>query len=518
VPRLPPLRLNSLPAKLLGLFVLVLMGTGGIAFGIGLRAAERGVESAIQEHSLKLADETTWALRKATSEDAISEALAAAIRSYRGTVLRVELAQGAALGVDADFHVAVSKADGIYLDRYRGPTQWKQRRPPPVTALVPGQGRALLITQPFTDGRGQRAQLTLTTSLQEAERITQTERSVLLKVALAAALFLSLALWLVVDRILMARVRTLEAAMRAVEQGSLSAEAPAPKSGGDELVYLARGFNRMLAQIRGFNAELQRKIEDATAELTRKNRTLEELNELLVAARRDLTAKERLAALGQLTGTIAHELGNPLNAISGHVQLLGRRSDLSDASKAQVQIVSGEVQRMAQVIRRFLDQTRGFTPAKEEVRLTPLVDEALDLTLGQESRTRISIAREVEPAVERVRTDPGLLRHLLTNLIGNAVDAMPAGGRLEVRARLEGGELVLSVADTGSGMSPEVRRHIFEPFYTTKPSDKGTGLGLSICKEIVRAFRGRIDVESEPGRGTTFTMRLPAELVPEAAA
>src|SRR2546427_12708931 len=120
-------------------------------------------------------------------------------------------------------------------------------------------------------------------------------------------------------------------------------------------------------------------MEGAPAGLTKKTRALEELNELLAAARRDLTSQERLAALGQLAGTIAHELGNPLNALSGHLQLLARRSDISDPVKSQVTVLQGEVGRMTQIIRRFLDQTRGFTPASEPVELAPLVDEALDL-------------------------------------------------------------------------------------------------------------------------------------------
>jgi len=172
-----------------------------------------------------------------------------------------------------------------------------------------------------------------------------------------------------------------------------------------------------------------------------------------------------------------------------------------------VATLQGEVARMTQIIRRFLDQTRGFTPTAEMVELAPLVDEALDLTLGVEARQKIQVARDVDGIT--VRTDPGLVRHLLTNLVSNAVDAMPNGGRLEVKARTEGRDVVLKVSDTGQGMPAEVKRHIFEAFFTTKPSGKGTGLGLAICKEIARALKGRIDVESEPGRGSEFTVRFP---------
>jgi len=107
-------------------------------------------------------------------------------------------------------------------------------------------------------------------------------------------------------------------------------------------------------------------------------------------------------------------------------------------------------------------------------------------------------------------TDPGLVRHVLTNFISNAVDAMPAGGALTVAAERRGEQLALSVADTGEGIAPEERRRIFEPFYSTKPAGRGTGLGLAICREIAAALKGRIDVESEPGRGSTFTLVVPA--------
>jgi len=499
----------SLRLQLVALFTVVLAATLLVAAGFGLRIAQRSVETEVRDRTIELARAATAALRRAgTDDEQISEELAATIRMHRG-LLRAELARPAALGLDSDFVSARITPEGILLTRWRGPLPQLPR----ASAIVdePEQGRALRWAEPFTDARGARARLVLIASLAEVERLVSAERRALLATAVAASLFLIAAFWILLGRILVRRVDLLSATMRSVENGQYDVSAPGPAVGGDELAYLARGFNRMLAQIRGFNAELRGKIEDATAELTAKNRALEELNELLVAARRDLTAQERLAALGQLAGTIAHELGNPLNAVSGHVQLLARRTDLPDATRAQVQIVNAEVQRMAEVIRRFLDQTRGFKPSAETVQMEPLVDEALDLTLGTEARAKIQIERQVLDGASIVRTDPGLVRHLLTNLVANAVDAMPNGGRLEVQARRDGQDVVLRVADTGAGMPPEVKRRIFEPFFTTKPNGTGTGLGLAICKEIARALRGRIDVESEPGRGSTFTVRFPAE-------
>ena len=482
----------SLRLQLVLLFTAVLAATLLVASALGLRIAQRSVEEEIRKRTAELASATTLAMKHAgNDDDQISEELAATVRTHRG-ILRAEVARQAALGIDADFTAARIEAGGIVFTRWRGPA----------TRLAgeviddPDSGRVLRLVAPFNDARGAKARLVLLASLAEAEHLVAAERKALLQVAMGASVFLVVAFWILLGRILIRRVSALQLTMRAVEGGLLDVHAPGPREGGDELAYLARGFNRMLAQIRGFNAEL-----------TKKNRDLEELNELLVAARRDLTSQERLAALGQLAGTIAHELGNPLNALSGHLQLLARRPDLAEPARSQVAVLQGEVTRMTQIIRRFLDQTRGFTPAAETVELAPLVEEALDLTLGMEARQRIQIAREVDGVA--VRTDPGLVRHLLTNLVANAVDAMPNGGRLEVQARSEGRDVVLRVSDTGTGMAPDVKRHIFEAFYTTKPDGKGTGLGLAICKEIARALRGRIDVESEPGKGSAFTVRFP---------
>src|SRR3954468_21514465 len=493
----------SLRLQLVFLFTAVLAATLLVASALGLRIGQRSVEDEIRKRTVELASATTLSLKHSgTDEDQISEEIAGTVRMHRG-LLRAEVARQGALGIDADFTAARITPSGIVFTRWRGPAT----RVPAEVVDDPDWGRALRVVAPFNDSRGGKARLVLLASLAEAERLVAAERRALLEVAVGASLFLVVAFWILLGRILIRRVSALQLAMRAVEGGLLDVTAPGPAEGGDELAYLSRGFNQMLAQIRGFNAELNRKIEEATAELTRKNRELTDLNELLVAARRDLTSKERLAALGQLAGTIAHELGNPLNALNGHLQLLARRPELPEAAKDQVGVLQGEVQRMTQIIRRFLDQTRGFTPAAETVQLAPLVDEALDLTLGVEARQRIQVERDVD-GVE-VRTDPGLVRHLLTNLMANAVDAMPNGGKLEVQAHADGREVTLRVADNGAGMAPEVKRHIFEAFFTTKPDGKGTGLGLAICKEIARALRGRIDVESEPGKGSAFTVRFP---------
>jgi signal transduction histidine kinase len=302
----------------------------------------------------------------------------------------------------------------------------------------------------------------------------------------------------------------LAAAMARVESGAPGPASIPGTTRSDEIGVVARGLDAMLARVRNFSSELQSRIDEATADLAAKNRALAELNDLLVAARRDLTAKERLAALGQLSGTIAHELGNPLNAMSGRVQLLARDPACPPGVRGELVALGNDVRCMTALIRRFLDSARALTPAPQPVDVAALLTEALSLSLSADARARLDVEVDVPGDLGPAITDPGLVRHVLTNLLTNAVDAMPAAGRLAVRAARDGALLALSVSDTGAGISPEERRRIFEPFYSTKPPGRGTGLGLAICREIAAALKGRIDVESAPGRGSTFTLVVPA--------
>src|SRR5262249_12249793 len=164
----------------------------------------------------------------------------------------------------------------------------------------------------------------------------------------------------------------------------------------------------------------------------------------------------------------------------GHVQLLARSREVPEPVRTELETIEAEVKRMTGIIRRFLDSAKALTPAPEPVEVASLIDEAISLTLSAEQRGRITVRRDVPCEMGRVAVDPSLGRHVLTNFISNAVDAMPGGGALEVRAARVGPELALSVTDSGPGIGTEERKRIFEPFYTTKPKGKGTGLGLAI--------------------------------------
>jgi signal transduction histidine kinase len=502
----------SLRLQLTLLFGAILVVTMTVAATLGAATAQRAVEQVVQDRTVEVARSVVADLDlghgayRTLDHEAIADRLAEAMPLHRG----LKSAELILLRHDKLEVSSIEFGAGglqITLDTRAGPLPEKQE----VRIQEDEDGRVASAEAVVRDlSKKAIGLLRVEADVSYATEIAERERSVFLWVTAASALALALLFAFALGPMLARPLSQLADVMGRVESGGPDAPAVPGADRVDEIGIVARGLEAMLARIRNFNAELRSRIDEATADLAAKNRALAELNDLLVAARRDLTAKERLAALGQLSGTIAHELGNPLNAMSGRVQLLARDPACPAEVRTELGALDGEVKRMTAIIRRFLDSARALTPAPEPTNVEGLVDEALSLSLSAEARERIAVIREVPEELGEVVTDPGLVRHVLTNFISNAVDAMAAGGTLTVRASRIGGQLALAVADTGAGMGAEERRHIFEPFYSTKPPGRGTGLGLAICREISVALKGRIEVDSEPGRGSTFTLLVPA--------
>jgi two-component system NtrC family sensor kinase len=500
----------SLRLQITALFGAILVATMAIAAYLGEQIATRAVEEAIRERTVEVARSILSDLDlhdvRESERARLAGRLAIAASRHRG--LRLAEIALRRPGKDDIVRITFGKEGPETTFEQRDFAFAAQRQ---TRLLGSGEGRVAQVDQPVQDPFGRAvANLRVEAYVADAESIADRERKVFLWVTAGSAVVLAAAFTLILGRMLARPLSRLADSMAQVESGAGVPPAIPGAERRDEIGTVARGLDAMLSRIRGFSEELQEKIDGATADLARKNRALGEVNDLLVEARRDLTAKEQLAALGQLSGTIAHELGNPLNAISGHVQLLARDPASPPDVREQLGVIEREVKRMTSIIRRFLDSARALTPAPEPVEIADLVDEALSLTVSAEARGRIEVEREVPPGMGPVAIDPSLVRHVLTNFIANAVDAMAGGGRLAVRAPRAGGELALSVQDTGPGIGPEDRKHIFEPFWSTKPKGKGTGLGLAICREIASALRGRIEVETAPGHGATFTLYVPA--------
>jgi len=222
----------------------------------------------------------------------------------------------------------------------------------------------------------------------------------------------------------------------------------------------------------------------------------------------ELEVSERMSGLARVTAGVAHEVKNPLNSMRLWLENL-RESLPSDPEAAQtaLKVLDSEIDRLDRVVKRFLDFTKPVELHLEETALSELVGEVLALARPQIERAGVRAIVEQPDLLPPVRVDRALLQQALMNLILNACEAMPKGGRLDVTLRRKGECAEIRVADTGHGIAPEHRRRIFELFFTTRPS--GSGLGLATAFRIVQLHGGSIDFESEAGQGTTFLLELP---------
>jgi two-component system, NtrC family, sensor kinase len=226
---------------------------------------------------------------------------------------------------------------------------------------------------------------------------------------------------------------------------------------------------------------------------------------------------EKLAAIGQLAAGVMHEINNPLATISACVAAItGRLDEASGAERPAVEeyleLIDKEVDRCTRIVDGLLDFSRPKGKAKGPVLLNALIDETLFLMKHHQRFKRLTVARELDFTLPATRGNAEQLIQVMMALMLNAVDAMDDRGRLTVRtgrSPSRTGEVVVEIEDNGAGISRADQSRIFEPFYTTKPPGRGTGLGLSICYGIVEDHQGHIEVESQPGRGTTFRVFLP---------
>lgn len=228
-----------------------------------------------------------------------------------------------------------------------------------------------------------------------------------------------------------------------------------------------------------------------------------------VAMERELREKDRLAALGLLAAGVAHEVNTPITGISSYAQMLLADTPEDDPRHEILKKVEKQTFRAARIVNSLLEFARNRTDERRPVDLVPLLKETLDLLDERRSRRGCRLELSLPEVPLTVFGSDGELQQIFTNLVLNALDAMPAGGHLKVTARSAGGHVEVAVSDTGSGIATERLARIFEPFFSTKLGQGGTGLGLTITSDLVRRHHGEIRVESAPGEGTTFHVRLP---------
>jgi signal transduction histidine kinase len=253
-----------------------------------------------------------------------------------------------------------------------------------------------------------------------------------------------------------------------------------------------------------------KELNEAHAALGEKIRAIEERDERIRSLDEVLTRANRLSSLGELAASVAHEIKNPLISIQGFAK---RIADSSDLEKMQdyARFVEKESQRLSDVLLRLLDFSHMSEPEKERLDLNRIVDDTLLFAEHHLTKFKhIDLTVEKEENLPKVCADKIHLQQALLNIMINAAQAMPEGGPLVIRTGVRAPDRVwLSVSDKGTGIEPKDLDKIFDPFFTTKKKGVGTGLGLSLTKKLVEANRGKLEVESVKGQGSTFRILLP---------
>lgn len=225
--------------------------------------------------------------------------------------------------------------------------------------------------------------------------------------------------------------------------------------------------------------------------------------------RSKLLHADRLATLGQLAAGVAHELNEPLGSILGFAQLVAKVPRLPRQAREDVGRIEAASLRARDVIRQLMAFARQTPPREGRVDVNRLILKSADLWRPRCQTEGIRLEYALDPGLPETLADESQLRQVVTNLVINAVQAMPEGGTLRIETTSRDGAIRLAVRDTGTGIAPEVLPRIFDPFFTTKDVDQGTGLGLSLVHGIVVGHGGRVEASSEPGHGTCVTVTLP---------
>jgi C4-dicarboxylate-specific signal transduction histidine kinase len=258
-------------------------------------------------------------------------------------------------------------------------------------------------------------------------------------------------------------------------------------------------------------ATLRRTAEALQAERALTSEQLQALREAhgrLSRAQTELVASERLATVGRLAAGVAHEIGNPLSGVLGYLSLARERARGQPAVLELLTAIDDELQRINQIVRGLLDLGRPPGAELELVPLQPVVERCVRLARAGPEFTHVEVNVSVEDGLV-ARAQGGPLGQVLLNLLLNAAQAMEGRGQIEVRARRQGAEVVVTVSDSGPGIPPEVLPSIFEPFFTTKSAGQGTGLGLAISRHLVGGMGGRLEAKAA-SRGALFAVHLTA--------
>jgi len=280
------------------------------------------------------------------------------------------------------------------------------------------------------------------------------------------------------------------------------------KRGGVEVIY-----KKSIPKVSGesFFLKEERSLIDAIAKQVALILERQEVEEERKKLQEQLIHSDRLATIGQLSSGIAHELNEPLNNILGLGQLMEQAPKTPAQFEKDIKEIIAQSLHAREIIKKLMLFARQVPPQKIRVTLNQVIEDGLYLLESRCANSDIELIRVLSPDIPEITADPSQLNQVLVNLVVNAIQAMPDGGRLTIETESDKEHVKLVVKDTGIGMSKEVLEQIFVPFFTTKDIDQGTGLGLPVIHGIIASHGGTIEVESTEGKGTLFEVRFPVK-------
>ena len=346
-------------------------------------------------------------------------------------------------------------------------------------------------------------------SLAQADSQLKVSSTRMLSYTAGAMLIVAVMSWLFVWREVGKPIKALKSGTEHLSEGRLGYQIEVRSH--DEVGDLAHSFNGMSLQLRAANEEI------VTWAKTLEDRVVEKTKELQ-RAHEHMLHVEKMASMGKMAAVVAHEVNNPLSGILTYAKLLQKWVGTGQAAHEKreeamqcLDLIAAESRRCGELVKNLLTLSRTAPMNLQSTDLHAVIDRCLLLVRHQLEHVGIELQLKLAEDLPRVSCDPAQIEQVLLALIMNAIDAMPRGGNLWLETRLSNDRtgIEIRVRDDGAGIAPDVLPQIFEPFMTTKENGRGVGLGLAISRGIVERHNGRIEVESELGRGTAFTITLP---------
>ncbi len=527
---------HSISAKLIGSLLAVMLAIFGLLGYLNIRLHRQDLEAA----TLASAERVSDVIKRSTAYYMLRndrEGLYHAIRTmadHEGVVKVRILDQDGRVSYSTDpaelSRVLDKKAEACYGCHNQSQPLAKLNRPDRFRIYRNGGGRRVLgiITpienQPSCSNTDCHAHSTaqqvlgvldINLSLAKADAQLAVSSSRMLAYTAGAMLMVAMLSWLFVWRVVGKPIKALKSGTEHLARGELGYQIEVRSD--DEAGDLAHSFNGMSLQLRAANEEIvtwTKTLEDRVDQKTRELRS----------AHDHILQQEKMASLGKMAAVVAHEVNNPLSGILTYAKLLRKwvgtgqteHEKREDAMQC-LELIASESRRCGELIKNLLTLSRTSPMNVRSTDLHEVIDRCLLLIKHQLELGGIDLQLKLAKDMPRVPCDPEQIEQVLLALIMNAIDAMPQGGNLwlETRLNLDETEAVIQVRDDGAGIAPDILPQIFEPFMTTKETGRGVGLGLAISRGIVERHSGRIEVESQLGRGTTFTVNLPCQ-APEA--